>query len=134
MRKLLAVVPIVVLLFAADTARADDKRPPDSAWLVDLELAPEGLTLSLPVVSTSCAEAHSWRDGSGYQVKICDQGRDGQTPTFIIEVQRTVKDKGTLKLRAAARLAPGKKVLLGRLAGPEGAVRVNASVTAQAGS
>jgi hypothetical protein len=133
MRRLLAVVPILLLL-AADTARADDKHPVDAAWLVDLEIAPEGLTLALPVVSNSCGEAQSWRDGTGYEVKICDQTREGQPPTFFVEVQRTVKDKGTVRLKSAVRLTPGKKTVLGRLTGPEGAVRVIASVSVQAGA
>jgi hypothetical protein len=134
MRRLLLLVPILFLFLGADAARADDKRAPDAAWLVDLEIAPEGLTLALPVVSNACGEAQSWRDGSGYEVKICDQTREGQPPTFFVEVQRTVKDKGTVRLKSAVRLSPGKKAVLGRLTGPEGAVRVIASVSAQAGA
>jgi len=129
MRKLLPIIFLFVPFALSPSALAEGA-PTAAAWQVDLEVEPERLALSLPLVAQACSELQTLREGTTYAVKICDDGRPGRASSFVVEVERAHKEKGTVRFRVATRLPPGKKTVLGQL---DAGFRVSATLNPQGG-
>jgi hypothetical protein len=124
---------------APAAAFADDKAPANDAVTVDVDVADTARKQARTVTFTlglaeqgSCAEASSDDGTTDYVLKVCRGRGDASAPTLELDLSRRDRGKNsesTGRVRVSAKLAAGKRVVIGKLAAGGDAIEIAATVT-----
>jgi hypothetical protein len=124
-----APAALAALLLPA-AARAET---PPAPLTVELELADKAperaadtLALTLALDDRHCSSVSSSRSNLSYKIDVCREGGSADTPILHVTVERNEHRERTVetsvqKLKVTARVAPGRRVILGRLTHGDGA-------------
>jgi hypothetical protein len=127
-----------VASLAPATALADDKAAND-AVTVDVDVVDTArkqartVTFSLGLAEQgTCAEASSDDGTTDYVLKVCRGRGDASAPTLELDLSRRARGKSgesTGRVRVSAKLAAGKRAVIGKLAAGDDAIEIAATVT-----
>jgi hypothetical protein len=143
MKRLMLVGVLTAMLAPVAHADEKDKDKPAARMVWNVEVTLDGgkgddgsVTLVMALADDHCSEADAWRGDTRYSVKVCDDSRPGEgAPVMVFDVRREKHSKSGATQQAfkvMARLASGKKAVLGKLSYADGAgLEVSAQITPQ---
>jgi hypothetical protein len=129
------ITPAVLLAACLVPAVAAADPPPSDPIVVDVEVTdagPQGrhavrVTLALAEPG-SCAQASGEYGPVGYHLVLCRDGGAARARSVSFDLSRSARETPTRRLRASARLVPGKRAVVGKVVVGEETLEIAAAV------